>query len=140
MGTNLKNGVKPSGGVRRVWPVIIKARVIISGREFEEWVQAFPTPCGGFIVVVQLVHGWKSYYIEDFNQVSEAVRQAIIDHRLLNCEGGIEECLKGTEAIRVVITEVGNTWVGHRNMVREGLENELPPLNDLTPPIEVSGE
>ena len=111
--------------IRRVWPLIVKARVDFRGHSFDEWVQAFPTPDGRFVVVVQLIHGWKAYFVDSFDEIADAVRQAIIDSRIM-ANGS-----PGDVNFSVRIVEVGNLWVGHRNAVSDGLEYELPPLNDV---------
>ena len=111
--------------IRRVWPVIIKARIDFGGgRTSDVWVHVYPS-INGFITVVQLEAGWRVYFIDSMKEVPDAVRQAIIDNRILSSGR------PGSTNFTVSVVDVTNTWYEHRVEVSSGLEHELPPLGDI---------
>ena len=109
--------------VKRVWALTGEVKVEIDGVVDDINVQLFPTG-QGFIVIVQLPIAWRSYYIDAINELPIAIRQAIIDLRKMN---GSNKDVN----IRVIESKIGNTYIGYKNMVRDGLINEIEPLNDI---------
>ena len=109
--------------MRRVWPVSYRFKVNVNGASRTCWAIAYPTPFGGFIVIVDLADGRLSYYIESISQLPEAVKQAIIDYYTL--------AKRPIQAISIEAQEALDSYETYLAEAREGTVGQLKPLDDI---------
>ena len=111
--------------VRRVWPLSYRVGVVANGARRTYWAVAYPTPQGGFIVdVFDPERGSRlAYFIESPSEVTEAVRQAVIDFNTLSG--------RRIGSFTIEVVDVANSYETYLSDVKDGTLHELPPLNDV---------
>ena len=111
--------------MRRVWPISYRVKVTVNGASRTYWVIAYPVPAGGFIVEVRDVDRGSrlSYFVDKLSDVSEVVRQAIVDFNILSG--------RDVKSITVEAVEAYNSYETYLAEAREGTVGRLSPLNDV---------
>lgn len=109
--------------MRRVWPISYKFKVTVNGASRTCWAIAYPVPQGGFIVVVDLVDGKLSYFVDKLSNVSEVVRQAIVDFNVM--------VGRPVKAVTIEAVDVLNSYETYLAEAREGTVGRLSSLNDV---------
>ena len=117
--------LKSDVAVRRVWPISYKFKVTVNGASRTYWVIAYPIPAGGFIAEVRDVDRGSrlSYFVDKLSDVSEVVRQAIVDFNTLSG--------RDVKSISIEVVDVLNSYETYLSEVKEGVTNRLSSLNDV---------
>ena len=98
---------------------------MVNGARRTYWAVAYPTPQGGFIVdVFDPERGSRlAYFIESPSEVTEAVRQAVIDFNTLSG--------RRIGSFTIEVVDVANSYETYLNEAGEGIVHRLPPLGDI---------
>ena len=111
--------------IKRIWALTGELKIKVNGVISNVNVTLYPEPNNnGFIVVIQLPNSWWSYHIDTINDLSAAIRQAIVDIRRLN--GNNDDV-----NVEIVNANIGNLYIGYKNMIRDKVISSLDPLNDI---------